>query len=345
MTVDAESFLNEKFVGGEWNSPEDAATYLDLSMNGDTAQADSAETPASTEAEEAEEAPSDDKQDTPAAEDTTDNTEAENAEGEQVILARDGIHHIPYEKLTEAREREREANAKLEAANAELEALRQQAQTPANVAPTQQEQNIETAQAAIDAGVNPDIFGDFSEEALTAGINKLIDERVEAQVQARVAEALKPMQAKEQESAEQAHFNTIYSVHADADSVVESSEFESWKAGQPSYIQTSINQVLNQGSAEQVVELLNNFKQSTNSAATPAKADTPAETPTDVKAKAREAIKNTVPPVPASLSDIPGGHKAATSITEQMESMSGIELANTMESWTQEQREQYLNNL
>tara|TARA_R110002051_G_scaffold28421_1_gene67585 strand:- start:35709 stop:36758 length:1050 start_codon:yes stop_codon:yes gene_type:complete len=349
MTVDANSFIDDNFDDGDW-TPQKAAQYLEASMNGDTAQADSIETPADTDADEVIDTP-DDKDDTPATEAPTDTPKDtpsdDDVEGEKVVLARDGVHTIPYEKHVAYREGERAAKEALAAANAELEILRKQNQTPATVAPTQQEQDIETAQAAIDAGVNPDYFGDFSEEALAEGIKRLVNADVAAQVKAQVAEALKPMQAKEQESALEAHNRTIYEAHQDADSIVESGEFETWKAGQPSYIQASINQVLNQGSADQVVELLNNYKQSTNSTATPAKAeDTPAKpTAAELKAKAREAIKNTAPAVPASLSDIPGGHKGATNITEQMDSMSAVDLVDTMMDWSPEKRNQYLNNL
>ena len=340
MTVDANSFIDDSFNDGEW-SPEQAAQYLEMSMNGDTSQGESIDTPADTVVDKQTDAPAQETiTDTPA--DATSNDDAE-VEGEKVVLARDGVHTIPYEKLVEARERDRVSQEALAAANAELEILRKQAQTPATVAPTQQEQDIETAQAAIDAGVNPDYFGDFSEEALAEGINRLIDERVQAQVDARVAKALEPMQQKEQESAAEAHMRTIYEAHQDADSVVESGEFNTWKASQPTYVQAALDGVLAQGTAEQVVELLNNYKQSTNSTAEPAKADMPSSD--DLKAKAREAINNAAPTIPASLSDIPGGHKGATSITEQMDSMSGIDIADEMMSWSAEKREQYLNNL
>lgn len=349
MTVDANSFIDDNFDDGDW-TPQKAAQYLEASMNGDTAQADSIETPADTDADEVTDTP-DDKDDTPATEaptDTPNDTPSDDdVEGEKVVLARDGVHTIPYEKHVALREGERAAKEALAAANAELEILRKQNQTPATVATTQQEQDIETAQAAIDAGVNPELFGDFSEEALAKGIKELVAADVQAQVKAQVAEALKPMQQKEQESAAEAHMRTIYEAHQDADSVVESGEFEAWKASQPSYAQAAVDAVLAQGTAEQVVELLNNYKQSTNSTAEPAKAkDTPAKpTADELKAKAREAINNTAPAVPASLSDIPGGHKGATSIAEQMESMSAVDLANTMMDWTPEQRTQYLNNL
>jgi hypothetical protein len=342
MTVDANSFIDDSFNDGDW-SPQDAARYLEMSMNGDTSQGESIDTPDDTAANEQTTEP-DDKDDTPATEAPTETPETESkedAEGNNVVMARDGVHTIPYEKLVEARERDRVSQEALAAANAELEVLRKQSQTPATVATTQQEQDIETAQAAINAGVNPDYFGDFSEEALAEGINKLIDERVSAQVDARVAKALEPMQQKEQESAAEAHMRTIYEAHTDADSIVESSEFEAWKASQPTYIQAALDGVLTQGTAEQVVELLNNFKQSTTS--TPA-ADAGKPSTDDLKAKAREAIKNTAPAIPASLSDIPGGHKGALDIREQMDAMSGIELVEAMADWSPEKREQYLNN-
>lgn len=342
MTVDANSFIDDSFNDGDW-SPQQAAQYLEMSMNGDTSQGESIDTPADTAADEQTTDP-DDKDDTPATEapaDKPNDSSNDDVEGEKVVLARDGVHTIPYEKLVEARERDRVSQEALAAANAELEILRKQKQTPATVAPTQQEQDIETAQAAIDAGVNPDYFGDFSEEALAEGINKLIDERVTAQVDARVAKALEPMQQKEQESAAEAHMRTIYEAHTDADSIVESSEFEAWKVSQPTYIQAALDGVLTQGTAEQVVELLNNFKQSTTS--TPA-ADAGKPSTDDLKAKAREAIKNTAPAIPASLSDIPGGHKGALDIREQMDAMSGIELVEAMADWSPEKREQYLNN-
>lgn len=344
MTVDANSFIDDSFNDGDW-SPQDAARYLEMSMNGDTSQGESIDTPADTAANEQTTEP-DDKDDTPATEspaDTPNDSSNDDVEGEKVVLARDGVHTIPYEKLVEARERDRVSQEALAAANAELESLRKQLQTPATVAPTQQEQDIETAQAAIDAGVNPDYFGDFSEEALADGINRLIDERVKAQVDAQVAQALQPMQAREQESAEAAHYRTIYEAHQDIDSILESGEFDAWKGAQPTYVQAALDGVLAQGTAEQVVELLNNYKQSTNSTAEPAKADKPSSD--DLKAKAREAINNAAPTIPASLSDIPGGHKGATSITEQMDSMSGIDIADEMMNWSAEKREQYLNNL
>ncbi|MCT2416064.1 hypothetical protein MNU23_30780, partial [Pseudomonas aeruginosa] len=75
------------------------------------------------------------------------------------------------------------------------------ARATAGEAPTSQDNQLAAAQAAMDQGVDPAIFGDFSEEALAAGIQKLIDAKVEARVSALVDQKLAPIQKKEAESA------------------------------------------------------------------------------------------------------------------------------------------------
>ncbi|RPP85389.1 hypothetical protein IPC1125_34870, partial [Pseudomonas aeruginosa] len=133
---------------------------------------------------------------------------AENA----VILAKDGKHTIGYEKLVEARQGEQHWKAQAQAAQAELQRLRDEAaaRATAGEAPTSQDNQLAAAQAAMDQGVDPAIFGDFSEEALAAGIQKLIDAKVEARVSALVDQNLAPIQKKEAESAASAHLNAIY---------------------------------------------------------------------------------------------------------------------------------------
>ena len=66
MTVDANSFIDDSFNDGDW-SPQDAARYLEMSMNGDTSQGESIDTPADTAADEQTTEP-EDKDDTPATE-------------------------------------------------------------------------------------------------------------------------------------------------------------------------------------------------------------------------------------------------------------------------------------
>ena len=341
MTVDSNEFIENSFNDGDW-TPQQAAQYLEMSMNGDTVEpTDSVETPDNTDADDAtepsveQEPPADD-----AAAGTTDDTPepAPVDDAEKVIMARDGKHTIPYDVLVREREEKQAALDELAAMKAAV-----QDQTPSNADKTQHEKQIELVQDAIEQGADASLFGDFTEEDLAKGINELVAQQVEARVKA----ALEPMHKQQEMSVAEAHMKAIYDAHNDADSIVESREFGEWAAAQPSYAQAAITNVIQQGTAGQIIELFNNFKQSTTSTAEPAKADNkPVEQSTDeLKAKAREAIKNTAPTVPTSLSDIPGGHKGATNITEQMESMSASDLVETMMDWSPEKREQYLNNL
>lgn len=109
---------------------------------------------------------------------------AENA----VILAKDGKHTISYDKLVQAREAAQTAQAaqqamaaQLEAANQKLVELQAQAQARAEAgqAPTQDDTNAAAAQAAIDAGVDPALFGDFSPEAMAKGVAQLVQAQVQ----------------------------------------------------------------------------------------------------------------------------------------------------------------------
>lgn len=297
-------------------SPQQAAQALEMALgNGDTAQADSIEPPADTAA------PVDDKPaepTTPPAEEVT-----------PVVMARDGVHTIPYEQHVALREGERAAKEALAAANAEIEKLRLLAEAkPADT--TQHEQNLDTAQAAIDAGVDISLFGDFTEEEIAKGVQTM--------VQQGIAAALAPIEAQKQESLEKAHWDTIFNAHEDADSIIASNEFIAWRSAQPSYVQASLDEVLMKGTANQIVELFDNFKGSNSKpAAEPAPTD-------DVKAKAQAAINNIKTPTPTSLSDM-SGRQGPTAIGEQIGNMNSVDMLAVMETWTEEQRNNYLNSI
>ena len=191
------------------------------------------------------------------------------------------------------------------------------------------------AQAAIDQGVDPGIFGDFSEEALANGIATL----VASQVEARVSKALEPLQAKQATDASRAHYDAIYTAHPDADSIAESKELADWINSQPTYARDAYAAVLSQGSTEQVIELFDAFKQATGATqpGTPAAAD--------VKTKAQQAAAQAAAPVPNSLTDIAGGRSTGASRDEALAHMEGFELLQNMDSMSREQMEAWLNNL
>lgn len=249
-----------------------------------------------------------------------------------VILARDGVHTIGYDKLVEAREGEKAAKAALEAANAELESLRASAQQRADAgqAPTQADANLALAEQAIEQGFDPGIFGDFSEEAIAKGVQTLVDQRVEA----ALAKALKPIEAQQQQDVAQAHFAAIFERHPDAESIAESKELADWIAAQPSFARAGLEAVLKQGTASEVVEMLDAFKSSTGRT----------QPATDPKAAARAAVSKAQAPVPASLSDIPGGAAGPTSKFEAMQQMSDVELTNALMGMSEREREQWFNS-
>ena len=184
-----------------------------------------------------------------------------------VIVAKDGKHTIPYDKLVEARNGEKEWKQKFEDAQNQLAQLQANAQERKDngEASTVQDNQVNIAQQAINEGVDPAIFGDFDEKGLAEGIQKLVDMRVSAMVQQQLETALAPMQQQQQVSAEQAHFNEIFTAHPDAESIVESKEFNDWKNAQPSIVQSAYDAVLNNGSAAQVIELLGLYKSETQS--------------------------------------------------------------------------------
>lgn len=305
-------------------SPEQAAMLLDMA-DGDTAPAEIGSEPNIT--------PEPDVTPEPEPEQVAE-PDPENS----VILAKDGKHTIPFEKLTEARNGERHWKQQYEAMQQQMADLQTQAQAraEAGVAPTVTDNQVAAAEAAIADGVDPAIFGDFSEESLAKGIQQLIDQQVKAQVQAHLDSALKPLQDKQTIDAAQAHYNAIYEKHPDADSVVESSELDDWIKSQPSFVQTATVNVLQNGSAQQIVELLDRFKQDVSAK--------PQNVDSDIKAKAQAVIANAAPRVPTSLTDFPTG-RAGAGVTQQevMADMNGHDLLGAMESMNPDQIEEFLN--
>ena len=350
-------------------SPTQAAQLLEMSGQGDTGATSSelAAQPGAATAPAAGTTPSDagttgantsataaPAASTPAAapEATPVAAEGELTAANAVILAKDGKHTIGYEKLVEAREGEKHWKAQAEAARTELAELQAQAKARADAgqAPTQTDAQVAAAQAAIDQGIDPGIFGDFSEEDLAKGIQTLVDAKVAAQVDAIVAQKLAPIQQKHATEATDSHYAAIYKAHPDADSLAESKELGDWINTQPSFVRDGYNAVLQKGTTQQVIELFSAFKQATGTtqgAGAGAAAGTEQVNPEAVKAAAQAAIATAPSRVPASLTDLPGGRPAGLSRDEQMADMNGRELLDAMGAgnMTPEQIERFLNTL
>ena len=317
-------------------SPEQAAQLLELADMGDTGTElpEESGAPSAALATEGSNAGSEAGREPSSAE--LEETYPEGA----VILAKDNKHTIPYEKLAQAREGEKHWRAQAEAAQRQLEALQAQAQQRADAgeAPTKTDNQLAAAQAAIDAGIDPGIFGDFSEEALAKGIATL----VAAQVQSEVSKALAPVKAKEADQVRQAHYDAIYAAHPDADSIAESKELAEWIASQPSFVRSAYEQVFQAGTTQDVIELFDRFKQATG--ATPQQGQ--ASTPEALRAAAKAAIDKAPAAMPASLTDFPGGRPAGLSKAEALAGMdNGRDMLAAIEDMAPQQIEDLLNKL
>lgn len=262
-----------------------------------------------------------------------------------VILARDGVHTIPYEKLEQARQGEQHWKATATAALAKLEGLESQAQQRAEEgkAPTKQDQAVAVAAAAVEQGVDPSIFGEFTEADIAKGLKALVDKTTPtlrdqlkaellAEVRAEVKAELAPIRQQHQQTATVTHYDAILAKHPDADSIAESKELADWIASQPTFARAGYQAVLKQGTTAEVIEFFDTFKAATGKTPPPV---TPAKT--DVAAAARAAIANAKPAVPASLSDIPGGTAGPADEMEAMRNMPATDLMAKLEGKTPEQ--------
>ena len=320
-------------------SPELASQLLEAAMNGETIgqPVESViDTPVVNQANE-EIKPPDAANTVPAEDDLN----ASNAK----VLAKDGIHTIPYESLEKARKGEQEWKAKAESYEQALAEARSQIQTGQATTPAA-EQNLATAEAAIAAsGDNTDViamFGDFSEEAIAKGVDALLEVRVPGAIQAAIDKALQPFQQQQQlqqaqlaKSAEQQHFDAIASVHPDFESVAESQEFQNWKDAQPGILQGAYDRILNSGNSAEVNELLTLYKQANNlNVATP--------DVNSIKEQAKQAVNKAQTQVPHSVSDLPAGSPAGVTLDERMAAMSPAQQVEAMASWTSEQIDAYV---
>ncbi|MFW2076572.1 hypothetical protein ACG94X_02410 [Acinetobacter sp. ULE_I010] len=320
-------------------SPELASQLLEAAMNGETIGQPVEpviDTPVVNQANE-EIKPTDAANTVPAEDDLN----ASNA----TVLAKDGIHTIPFESLEKARKGEQEWKAKAESYEQALAEAQSQIQTGQAITPAA-EQNLATAEAAIAAsGDNTDViamFGDFSEEAIAKGVDALLEVRVPGAIQAAIDKALQPFQQQQQlqqaqlaKSAEQQHFDAIASVHPDFESVAESQEFQNWKDAQPGILQGAYDQILNSGTSAEVNELLTLYKQANNlNVATP--------DVNSIKEQAKQAVSKAQTQVPHSVSDLPAGSPAGVTLDERMAAMSPAQQVEAMASWTPEQIDAYV---
>lgn len=304
MTTEAQQLLNAAFAGT-------------LNLDADASQVIATSAPDSEAGQ-----PAETTTPTPAAAAAGAGTQDD--EPPAPIASKSGEYTIPFEKLAQARQDRDTLKAENAQLRAQVESLstaqahnlaaaqaQAQARADAGHAPTSADTNLAAAQAAAAQGVDVALFGDFSEEALAKGVAQLVEQRTTALVDAKLSEALAPLKQREVQGAQEAHAQSIYGVHPDADEVHESAEFKAWMGNQPGYARAAIEQTLEQGSAQQVIEVLSTFK----AAAAAGKGN-----PADAVAKA--LAKATQQP-PMSLSDLPGAAASGTGDAERVAALAG----------------------
>lgn len=342
MTTSVTNFFETNEYTGGPLSPEHAAQLLELAETGDTSNSlETGGAPTTTNALDGSTADGTNESNDAKVNDTAATaTKGTPDPATPVLMAKDGIHTISFDKLVEARQQAATFKAQAETATQELNALKAEAQARANAgeAPTKTDNMVAAASAAIEAGADAALFGDFSEEDIAKGITELVEKRVQAHVQTQVQAALAPLHEQQQTSAKDAHYGAILEKHPDAFSLAESAELDAWIKAGPSYAQSAMRNVLDNGSAEQINELFDNFKKSTGS-----QSAVGSKSANQTTAAAKAAIANAVQAVPSSLSDIPGGRVDGQSPQERLAAMSAVEMTEAMSKMSPDQIEAFLN--
>lgn len=245
-----------------------------------------------------------------------------------VVLAKDGVHTIPYEELEEARKAAQFFKQQL----AEQQLLINQQRRAQEEAQATAKHPSDKPQESpwISQDEMAKAFGDFSEEGIAKGVASLVDKRaqamlaeVEARAEAKAAERVRAeLQARDLDAQQQAHFDAVYQKHPDAESIAQSVELREWIKTQPSYAQAGIVHALQQGTAAEVIEALDAFKAATTSQKPAA---VPSQQPVDKQAAAAAAkavIAQAKSQPPMSLSAMPAGSSAAVDEAAAMLEMS-----------------------
>lgn len=345
--VEMERFYEENAVDGEL-PPEKTEELLQAALSGGdvdaatTGDTEGGDAPGPEEAKAEEEKP-ESQQEADAPE-----PEPEQAE-KPVIVARDGKNTIPYSELADAREAAQNERSQREALERELAALK------AKYEPGEDADGGDTPDAGAENDAAAKLREDWPEVAEAVdGIVGKQQERIKA-LEAQIAQLQPATEQMAAERAAAAHYGAITQAHPDAADIVNSAEFAAWQKAQPAFMQQIFGAVLERGTADQVIELFDGFKQanpawgkspddaaaSDNAAKAPSKA--PAEREAAVKAAREKAAENSR--TPRSLTDIPGGEAAPTDTAEAfMQKSPEAQLASMM-NMSADKREELMRRL
>lgn len=256
------------------------------------------------------------------------------------IASKSGAYTIPHEKLVQSRERAKALTAENEQLKAQLSAAQaanlaqsqSQAQdrADAGLAATSSDVNLEAAQQAVADGIDPALFGDFSEEGIAKGVKALVAQGV----QQAIAPLMQERQAAAQHTAATSHYEAIYAAHPDADELAQSAEFAAWHSSLPNFARAAVDQTLTHGDASGVVDIFNTFKASAKPA------------PAGSKVQQAIAAAQGQASVPTSLSELTG-QASSGNPAEQIAAMAGdpASLMSRMSEMTPAQLEKLMNSV
>jgi len=270
---------------------------------------------------------------------------AEEPEAKPVIMAKDGVHTIEYEKLEEARQEAQEAKA-------QLAALTQQNQEMAGKLATLEEQFAAAQKVDVKTGTDdatrqlieearemePELVKAF--EAMQAAERATYKAELDARDQkiaaltTKVESELEPIKAAKQGLDVEKHFSSIRQDVPEFDAIMAGEDLAKFVESKPSFVRNGYVDVLQRGTAAQVVELMNDFKGSTFY-------KPPAgETAGKVKPEKEIEVKKS-PPV--SLSEMPAGTQAHGDPADALANSSGIGILSALEGKSKEEVDRLVN--
>lgn len=266
-------------------------------------------------------------------------------EDKPVILAKDGVHTIEYEKLVEARDEAKVAKEQARTLQEQLAAIQaERDDLQAKMAEAaKQDEDTGTTQATDELLASfkedyPEFYAVLQRE--TAAVSQALLSRIDAleKMTGQLTGQLAPVIEKSQTDAVTDHLNTIRSGVEGYDQIVaQSDKVHAWLETQPEAVRAAYSEILDQGSAKDVIAVLNTFKAATgfqvDSGGTPPA--TPGKKGADVDALIAAAKQKHQ--VPTTLSDIPASSSVPHDEAAAMLEMTSVSLMDKFNGKTPDQ--------
>jgi len=225
-----------------------------------------------------------------------------------VVQAKDGKNIIPFSELEAAREKA-----------ARFEQMAQDQAALIADLKAAQEQDAKTGGTEAQEAVMAEYTGEYPE--LMEDMKPFLEQMLAGEVRKQVGEALaginkdlQPIKESAEEAASKAHFDFISTAHPDSEEIAASPEFAAWIESKPAFVREHYHLTASKGTAEQVVELLDEYRK-----------DNPkASGKVDLAGKVDAVLAGIEKTPPSSLSDVPGASAAHHDEAEAIREMSSM---------------------